>query len=45
MIIQLLTQITALLVKILDALNYIIKLIKQGGEHGREIISFLKRHR
>ncbi len=45
MIIRALIKITALLVKILDALNYIIKLIKQGGEHGREVITFLKRHR
>ena len=45
MIIKLLTQITAVLIKILDALNYITKLLKQGGEHGREIITFLKKHR
>lgn len=45
MIIKLLTQITAILIKILEALNYVTKLVKQGGEHGREIVSFLKRYR
>jgi hypothetical protein len=43
MIIKLLTQITAVLIKILDALNWIIKMIKFGGEHGREITKFFKR--
>ena len=45
MIIKLLTQLTAgiikgleILSKILHALNYIIKVIKYGGEHGREIV-------
>ena len=45
MIIKLLTQITAVLIKILDALNWIIKMIKHGGEHGREIAKFFTRYR
>ena len=43
MIVRLLTHITTILIKILDALNWIIKIIKFGGEHGKQIANVLKR--
>ena len=43
MIVKLLTQITAVLIKILDVLNWILKMIKFGGEHGKHFDNVFKR--
>ena len=45
MIIKLLTQITAVLIKMLEALNYIIKVINYGGEHGRQFVRYIRNKR